>query len=114
MSTTLSELGRQPYTARKFFIKYQDRILFGTDGGAMFGQLGWTVAKFYRAHFEFLETENEYIDYPMQGAINQGSWKIYGINLPDEVLAKIYYKNAEKLLKIKIPDDVIQNYTGTN
>ena len=114
MSTTLSELGRQPYTARKFFIKYQDRILFGTDGGAMFGQFGWTVAKFYRAHFEFLETENEYIDYPMQGAINQGSWKIYGINLPDEVLSKIYFKNAEKLLKIKIPDDVIQNYTGTN
>jgi uncharacterized protein len=102
MSTTLSELGRQPYTARKFFIKYQDRILFGTDGGSLFGVKGWTVAKFYRAHFEFLETENEYIDYPMQGAINQGSWKIYGINLPDEVLEKIYYKNAEKLLKIKI------------
>lgn len=114
LSTTLSELGRQPYTARKFFIKYQDRILFGTDGGAMFGQLGWTVAKFYRAHFEFLETENEYIDYPMQGAINQGSWKIYGINLPDEVLEKLYYKNAEKLLKIKISDEVIQNYSRAN
>ena len=104
MSTTLSELGRQPYTARKFFIKYQDRILFGTDGGAMFGQKGWTVEKFYQAHFEFLETENEYIDYPMQGAINQGSWKIYGINLPDSVLQKIYYKNAEKILKIKIDE----------
>ncbi len=102
LSTTLSELGRQPYTARKFFIKYQDRILFGTDGGSLFNVKGWTVAKFYRAYFEFLETENEYIDYPMQGAINQGSWKIYGINLPDEVLEKIYYKNAEKLLKIKI------------
>lgn len=107
MSTTLSELGRQPYTARKFFIKYQDRILFGTDGGAMFGQKGWTVERFYQAHFEFLETENEYIDYPMQGAINQGSWKIYGINLPDSVLQKIYYKNAEKLLNIKV--DANQN-----
>jgi predicted TIM-barrel fold metal-dependent hydrolase len=114
LSTTLSELGRQPYTARRFFIKYQDRILFGTDGGAMFGQKGWTVEKFYRAHFEFLETENEYIDYPMQGAINQGSWKIYGINLPNEVLEKIYYKNAEKLLKIKISDEVIQNYSRAN
>lgn len=102
LSTTLSELGRQPYTARKFFIKYQDRILFGTDGGSLFNVKGWTVAKFYRAYFEFLETQNEYIDYPMQGAINQGSWKIYGINLPDEVLEKIYYKNAERLLKIKI------------
>lgn len=102
MSTTLSELGRQPYTARKFFIKYQDRILFGTDGGSLFGVKGWTVEKFYQAHFEFLETDNEYIDYPMQGAINQGNWKIYGIYLPDKVLEKIYYKNAEKLLNIKI------------
>jgi predicted TIM-barrel fold metal-dependent hydrolase len=104
LSTTLSELGRQPITTRKFFIKYQDRILFGTDGGSLFNVKGWTVEKFYRAYFEFLETDNEYIDYPMQGAINQGSWKIYGINLPDSVLQKIYYKNAEKLYNIKIVD----------
>lgn len=102
ISTVLSDLGRQPYTAREFFIKYQDRILFGTDGGSLFGIHGWSVAKFYRSYFEFLETSNEYIDYPMQGAINQGSWKIYGINLPDDVLQKIYYKNAEKILKVKI------------
>ncbi len=102
LSTTLSELGRQPFTARKFFIKYQDRIVFGTDGGSLYGVKGWTVEKFYQAHWEFLETENEYIDYPMQGAINQGNWKIYGINLPDSVLEKIYYKNAEKLLNIKV------------
>ncbi len=102
ISTVLSELGRQPYTARKFFIKYQDRILFGTDGGSLFGVKGWTVEKFYQAYFEFLETDNEYIKYPMQGAINQGSWRIYGINLPDSVLQKIYYKNAEKILNIKI------------
>jgi predicted TIM-barrel fold metal-dependent hydrolase len=93
----LAELGRQPYTTRKFFIKYQDRILFGTDGGALFTK-GWTVEKLYQAYFEFLETENEYIDYPLKGAINQGNWKIYGINLPDEVLEKIYYKNSEKIL----------------
>ena len=93
----LSDLGKQPYTARKFFIKYQDRILFGTDGGSMHIK-GWTIEKVYRAYFEFLETDNEYIDYPLQGAINQGNWKIYGINLPDEVLEKIYYKNAEKIL----------------
>jgi predicted TIM-barrel fold metal-dependent hydrolase len=97
-SSALGDLGRQPYSARKFFIKYQDRILFGTDGGSLFNVAGWSVAKFYRAYFEFLETENEYIDYPLQGAIFQGNWKIFGINLPDEVLEKIYYKNAQKIL----------------
>jgi predicted TIM-barrel fold metal-dependent hydrolase len=104
MSTTLSELGRQPYTTRRFFIKYQDRIVFGTDGGSLYGVKGWTVEKFYQAHWEFLETDNEYIDYPMKGAINQGNWKIYGIHLPDSVLQKIYYKNAAKILKIKIDE----------
>ena len=98
LSTTLSDLGREPYTARKFFIKHQDRILFGSDGGNFFGIKGWTIEKYYRSYFEFLETEDEYIDYPLKGAINQGNWEIYGINLPDEVLAKIYYKNAEKIL----------------
>jgi len=98
ISAVLSDLGRQPYTARKFFIKYQDRILFGTDGGVLFGQEGWTIERFYRSYFEFLETENEYIDYPEQQAHNQGNWYIYGINLPDDVLQKIYYKNAEKIL----------------
>ncbi|MFZ1289727.1 MAG: amidohydrolase family protein [Melioribacteraceae bacterium] len=98
ISTVLSDLGRQPYTARKFFIKYQDRILFGTDGGSEFGQKGWTIEKYYRTHFEFLETENEFFEYPLQGVIDQGNWKIYGINLPDEVLEKVYHLNAEKLL----------------
>jgi predicted TIM-barrel fold metal-dependent hydrolase len=98
ISSRLPELGREPNSARRFFIKYQDRILFGTDGGALIGVNGWSLEKFYRSHFEFLETDNEYFDYPMQGAVNQGRWKIYGINLPDEVLEKIYYKNAEKIL----------------
>lgn len=97
-SSMLPDLGRQPNTTREFFIKYQDRILFGSDGGANFGQNGWTVERFYQAHFEFLETDNDYIEYPMQGAVNQGRWRIYGISLPDEVLEKIYYKNAEKIL----------------
>lgn len=108
MSAAVNELGRQPYTARRFFIKYQDRILFGSDGGALFNVKGWSVEKFYQAYFEFLETENEYIPYPMQGAVNQGDWRVFGINLPDDVLEKIYYKNAEKLLsrnseKSKVP-----------
>lgn len=107
-AATFSELGRQPYTARKFFIKYQNRILFGSDGGALHGVKGWTVEKFYRSSFEFLETDNEYIDYPMQGAINQGNWKIYGINLPDDVLEKLYYKNAEKILFRNKQDVVVK------
>ncbi|MCB9207156.1 MAG: amidohydrolase family protein [Ignavibacteriales bacterium] len=98
LSTVLSDLGKQPYSTRRFFIKYQDRILFGTDGGNSFGQKGWTLEKYYRTHFEFLETENEYFDYPQKGVINQGDWKIYGINLPDEVLEKVYHLNAEKIL----------------
>jgi predicted TIM-barrel fold metal-dependent hydrolase len=102
MSTVLSDLGRQPYTARKFFIKYQDRILFGTDGGNDFGEKGWTFEKYYRTYFEFLETENEDFSYPLQGVVNQGNWKICGIDLPDSVLEKVYYKNAANILKVNI------------
>jgi predicted TIM-barrel fold metal-dependent hydrolase len=102
ISSRLPELGRQPYTARKFFIEYQDRILFGSDGGAMFNEQ-WTLERFYRTYFEFLETENEYFDYPLWGQINQGRWKIYGLHLPDEVLEKVYYKNAERILSMRAP-----------
>ena len=102
ISSRLPELGRQPYSARKFFISYQDRILFGSDGGAMFND-EWTIERFYRTYFAFLETENEYFDYPMWGQVNQGRWKIYGIYLPDDVLEKIYYKNAERILSLRQP-----------
>ena len=98
-ASTLSEIGRQPYTARKFFIKYQDRILFGSDGGYGLDPKGlWSAERFYRTYFEFFETSNEYFEYPIYGTYNQGNWRIYGIDLPNEVLEKIYRKNAEKLL----------------
>ena len=97
--STISEIGRQPYTARRFFIKYQDRIMFGTDAG-LFTKY-WTFEKIYRAYYEFLETDDEYIDYPLKGFQNQGNWEVYGINLPDSVLQKIYYKNAERIFNIK-------------
>lgn len=90
LSAQVHELGRQPYTARRFFIKYQDRILFGTDGNPR--------EDHYRAYFRFLETSDEYFDYPFSDVHNFGRWKIYGLYLPDEVLKKIYYKNAEKLI----------------
>jgi predicted TIM-barrel fold metal-dependent hydrolase len=87
----ISELGRQPYSARRFFLKYQDRILFGTDTPCN--------AEAYRLYFRFLETDDEYID-PTPAHKLQGRWMIYGLYLPDEVLEKIYHKNADKILSM--------------
>ena len=84
-----AELGRQPRRARDFFIKYQDRIMFGTDNGM--------DEAMYRNHFRWLETGDEYFDY--WGYPGQGRWKIYGMELPDEVLEKIYHKNAERMFQ---------------
>lgn len=93
-------LGRQPFTARRFFIRYQDRILFGTDGGYGLVADGpaWTPERLFRSYFEFLETSNEYTEYPLWGTYNQGRWRIYGLDLPDEVLAKVYAGNADRLI----------------
>lgn len=85
----ISELGRQPYTARKFFLKYQDRILFGTDTTPR--------REAYRIYYRFLETDDEYFDCAA-GHHRQGFWMIYGIFLPRDVLEKIYRKNAERIL----------------
>ena len=82
-----AELGRQPRRAREFFIKYQDRIMFGTDNGM--------DEAMYRNHFRWLETGDEYFDY--WGYPAQGRWKIYGMELPDRVLEKVYHKNAERI-----------------
>jgi len=82
-----AELGRQPRRAREFFIKYQDRIMFGTDNGM--------DEAMYRNHFRWLETADEYFDY--WGYPDDGRWKIYGMALPDAVLEKIYHKNAERM-----------------
>jgi predicted TIM-barrel fold metal-dependent hydrolase len=101
MSSRVPELGRQPYTAREFFIRYQDRVLFGTDGGYALDENGlWPAERYFRTNFEFLETTNEYFEYPLWGINKQGRWRVYGIGLPDKVLEKIYYKNAKNLLKI--------------
>lgn len=89
ISARTPELGRQPYSARAFFIKYADRILFGTDL--------LPEVEMYRLHFRFLETADEYFEYPSH-ASRQGRWNIYGIFLPEEVLRKVYRENALKLL----------------
>ncbi len=82
-----AELGRQPRRAREFFLKYQDRIMFGTDNGM--------DEEMYRNLFRWLETGDEYFDY--WGYPGQGRWKIYGMELPDPVLEKIYHLNAERI-----------------
>ncbi|MEX0769112.1 MAG: amidohydrolase family protein [Balneolaceae bacterium] len=92
LSARISELGRQPYTARKFIIKHQDRVLFSTDTPPN------TDA--YRVYYRFLETNDEYINADPSHH-RQGRWRIYGLYLPDEVLEKIYNKNALKILGMK-------------
>lgn len=92
ISARISELGRQPVTCRKFMIRYQDRVLFGTDTAP--------DAEAYRIYFRFLETADEYID-PAQGHHLQGRWMIYGLDLPDDALEKIYHKNALRILGMK-------------
>ncbi len=89
VSARTPELGRQPYTARAFFLKYADRIVFGTD-------LLPEVAM-YRGYYRFLQTADEYFAYPTH-ASGQGRWAIYGIFLPDEVLRLVYRENALRLL----------------
>jgi len=92
-------LGRQPYTARDFFIRYQDRILFGSD---FFGVREETdIQGFYADHYRFFETFDEYFKAYRSWGWGQGRWNIYGLGLPDEVLRKFYADNAMKLLGFK-------------
>ncbi len=96
----IGELGRQPRTARKFFDRYQDRILFGTDAvpeGKETPQQIF-VKELYRIYYRFLETEDEYFDYAPAPVPPQGRWRIYGIGLPDPILKKVYNGNASRLL----------------
>lgn len=87
----INELGRQPYSCRRFFLKYQDRILFGTDTTPK--------ADAFRLYYRFLETDDEYFD-TAESHHRQGFWMIYGIFLPDEVLEKVYLTNASRLLGV--------------
>lgn len=86
IGAVIAELGRQPKFAREWFIKYQDRVLFGKDI--------WNPSE-YHVYFRVLETSDEYFDYYRK---RHAFWKMYGLNLPDEVLKKLYYKNALKIM----------------
>lgn len=90
ISERIGELGRQPYTARRFFLQYADRILFGTDRPP--------EEKVYPVYYRFLETDDEYFNYGNEEPPRQGRWRIYGLYLPDDVLQKIYFKNAERVI----------------
>ena len=81
----LYDLGRQPRAAHDFFVKYQDRILFGKDA--------WEPSE-YPYYWRVFETKDEYFDYYRN---YHAFWKLYGIDLPDAVLKKVYYQNALKL-----------------
>jgi predicted TIM-barrel fold metal-dependent hydrolase len=114
-SARVPEFGRHPVDKlRRFFTKFQDRILFGTDlaispGHWQLGSVSETpvgiddAVKFYQAHFRFFESDEKNIDHPTP---IQGRWKVNAIHLPPEVLRKLYHDNAEKLIfarKVTIP-----------
>lgn len=92
----IAELGRQPKAARKFFEQFQDRILFGKDS--------W-VPEEYATYFRVLETEDEYFPYHKK---YHAFWPMYGMGLPDNILRKVYYKNALRIIpnidKTQFPD----------
>lgn len=86
IGAVLAELGRQPRFAREWFIHYQDRVLFGKDS--------WNAEE-YHTYFRVLETADEYFDYYRK---YHAFWQMYGLNLPDDVLKKVYYKNALRIV----------------
>ena len=86
IAAVLAELGRQPYSAHDFLVKYQDRVLMGKDI--------YEVTE-YKWYFRALETRDEYFEYYRK---RHAFWRIYGFQVPDEVLKKIYYENALKLV----------------
>lgn len=86
IGAVIAELGRQPRFAKEFLTKYQDRVMFGKDA--------WHPEEYY-TYFRVLETDDEYFPYYKK---YHAYWKMYGLDLDDEVLKKIYYKNALNII----------------
>lgn len=86
MGAVLYELGRQPRFARRFLIEYQDRVMMGKDS--------WSPDEF-PYYFRVLETADDYVPYYRK---RHAFWRLYGLDLPDEVLRKIYYANALRVI----------------
>jgi predicted TIM-barrel fold metal-dependent hydrolase len=92
ISAVVEELGRQPRFAREFFIKYQDRLMFGKDT--------WRPVE-YGTYFRVFETADEYFDHDRK---YHGMWKMYGLDLPEQALRKLYYGNALRVVPgLKLP-----------
>jgi predicted TIM-barrel fold metal-dependent hydrolase len=104
IAARIGELGRQPRTSRAFFEKYQDRILFGTDATPHGDEYPQQVFndKLYEIYYRFLETDDEYFDYAPANVPPQGRWRIYGINLPESILRKVYNGNAARELRVSV------------
>lgn len=85
VGAVLYDIGRQPRGAREFFIKYQDRILFGKDS---------FQPDEYPYYWRVFETHDDYFDYYRP---YHAFWKLYGVDLPDAVLKKLYYQNALRI-----------------
>jgi len=104
IAARIGELGRQPRTAARFFDRYQDRILFGTDAIPLGTETPQQVfgADLYHIYYRFLETDDEYFDYAPAPKPPQGRWRIYGLALPEPILRKVYHANAERVLGAKL------------
>ena len=87
VGAVLYDIGRQPHAAHDFFVKYQDRIMFGKDS---------FQPEEYPYYWRVFETRDEYFDYYRH---YHAFWKLYGIDLPDSVLRKVYYQNAQKITR---------------
>ena len=85
VGAVLYDIGRQPRAAHDFFVKYQDRILFGKDS---------FQPEEYPYYWRVFETQDDYFDYYRD---YHAKWKLYGIGLPDDVLKKIYFANALRI-----------------
>ncbi|MDX1644721.1 MAG: amidohydrolase family protein [Thermoanaerobaculia bacterium] len=86
IGAVLAELGRQPRFARDWLTRYQDRVMFGKDS--------WRPEE-YHTYFRVLETDDDYFPYYRR---RHAFWRIYGLDLPEEVLRKLYYENALRVI----------------
>ncbi len=91
IAARVGELGRQPYSARAFFLRHADRTLFGADMAP--------DPEMYAVHYRFLETLDESFDYDTEAVPGQGRWQIHGLGLPDDVLRRVYRDNARRILR---------------
>ena len=103
IAARIGELGRQPRASRRFFDRYQDRILFGTDAVPHGDETPQQIFgdALYEIYYRFLETEDEYFDYAPAPVPPQGRWRIYGLGLPEQILKKVYNGNAARVLHLE-------------